>query len=129
MLNVDIENMNKYLNPNKLKLISKGIDSVKSRVVNLNEIYPNLNLTKDKIYDALQKEFLKYHNIEKYDKIFVKNEFDKNFEKENKKIFELFNKYKSWNWLYGECPEFSNSLFYKFDFGLIDLSLIVEKGK
>lgn len=129
MLNVNIENMTNFLNPNKLKLISKGIDSVKSRVVNLTEIYPEKNLDKNKIFSAFEIEFLNYYSIKDFNKIEIKDEFDENFAEENKTISELYKKYSTWNWLFGECPEFSNSLFHKFDFGLIDLSLIVEKGK
>jgi lipoate-protein ligase A len=128
MLNVNIENMNNYLNPNKLKLISKGVDSVKSRVVNLCDIYPNLNLNKELIYEVFEKEFIKYLNIDEYNKIIVEDENSDVSKENNSKVYELFNKYSSWDWLYGECPEFSNSLFHKFDFGLIDLSMIVEKG-
>lgn len=130
MLNVDIENMNNYLNPNKLKLISKGIDSVKSRVVNLCDIYPNLGLCREKIFEGFEKEFMRYFNVDyaNIDKIDVDNENSLNLKEKNPKIFEMYNKYSSWEWLFGECPEFSNSLFHKFDFGLIDLSLIVEKG-
>jgi len=43
LFNVDLKALQKYLNPNKKKLQSKGIDSVISRVMNLNETYPNLS--------------------------------------------------------------------------------------
>jgi lipoate-protein ligase A len=36
MFSVDFNALQKYLNPNKKKLESKGIDSVISRVLNLN---------------------------------------------------------------------------------------------
>lgn len=128
LLNVNLDNMNNYLNPNKLKLISKGIDSVKARVTNLCDIYPQLELNRDKVFSSFEKEFLKYYSISDYDRVLVTDENDSNFQNENNKIFELYKKYSSWEWLYGECPEFSNSLFHKFDFGLIDLSLNVQKG-
>jgi lipoate-protein ligase A len=35
LLNLELDALLKYLNPNKLKLISKGVDSVVSRVMNL----------------------------------------------------------------------------------------------
>lgn len=37
LLNLDLNALQKYLNPNKLKLLSKGVDSVVSRVMNLSE--------------------------------------------------------------------------------------------
>ena len=125
LLNVDMDNMQRYLNPNKLKLISKGVDSVRSRVLNLNEKYPHL--TKDIVYDAIEKAFLKFHGVNEgeYDKVYIE---DENNNKEDK-IKELFNYYNSWEWKFGESPEFTNSLVHKFDWGLVDLSLLVEKGK
>lgn len=42
LLSLDLTALQKYLNPNKLKLISKGVDSVVSRVMNLSEIVPDI---------------------------------------------------------------------------------------
>jgi lipoate-protein ligase A len=123
LINVDLEKMQKFLNPNKLKLISKGVDSVRSRVMNLNEKFPHIN--KEMICGEIQKEFLKFYNAEdKYDTIELENEKACRIEKIN----ELFRYYNSWEWKFGECPEFTNSLAHKFDWGLIDLCLRVEKG-
>lgn len=124
LLNVDLSAMKRYLNPNKLKLISKGVDSVQSRVLNLNEKYPNLN--KDILFEVIEKEFLKYHGIDQNEskKFHIEDISNNKIEKIN----EMFIHYNSWDWKFGECPEFTNSLSYKFDFGLIDLSLKVERG-
>jgi lipoate-protein ligase A len=43
MFSVNFNALQKYLNPNKKKLESKGIDSVISRVANLTEIHPTLS--------------------------------------------------------------------------------------
>lgn len=42
LFNVDLNALQKYLNPNKKKLESKGIDSVISRVMNLKAAYPDI---------------------------------------------------------------------------------------
>ena len=122
MLNVDLANMQKYLNPNKLKLISKGVDSVKSRVLNLNDRFPNIN--KEIVFEAIEKEFLSYHNITEYEKINLDDENSTS----NNKINDLYKHYNSWDWKFGTCPDFTDSLYHKFDWGLIDLSLKVENG-
>jgi lipoate-protein ligase A len=122
LLNVNMENMMKYLNPNKLKLISKGVDSVRSRVLNLQDKFKSL--TKDIMYDSIEKEFLAYHNISEYEKIYIEDEKNP----DNDKINELYNYYGSWDWKFGSCPEFTDSLSHKFDWGLVDLSLFVERG-
>lgn len=125
MLNVNTNDMNKYLNPNKLKLLSKGVDSVKSRVLNLKDKYPFL--TKDIIFDQLIKEFLDYHKVERENTEFI--ELPDEVENKDKKVMDLYNLYNSWEWKFGECPEFTDSLNYKFSWGLVDLSLFVEKGR
>lgn len=43
LLNINSENVKNYLNPNKEKLKSKGIDSVISRITNLQTVKPELD--------------------------------------------------------------------------------------
>lgn len=43
LLNVNSDNVKLYLNPNKEKLKSKGVDSVISRIINLNQVKPDLD--------------------------------------------------------------------------------------
>ena len=42
LVNADMEKLNRYLSPSKAKLQRKGVDSVRSRVVNLKELNPEL---------------------------------------------------------------------------------------
>src|SRR4051812_1653864 len=84
LLNVNMDNMQRYLNPNKLKLISKGVDSVRARVLNLKEKFPNIS--KDLVFDAIEKEFLRYHKIENSTKVIIDDENNSN----NEKVKELF---------------------------------------
>ena len=51
MLDVDMERVSRYLSPSKAKLAAKGVDSVRSRVVNLREFVPELTI--DRLADAL----------------------------------------------------------------------------
>ena len=51
MLDVDLERVSRYLSPSKAKLAAKGVDSVRSRVVNLREFVPELTI--DRLADAL----------------------------------------------------------------------------
>lgn len=126
LLDVNMENMQRFLNPNKLKLISKGIDSVRSRVLNLKEKF--VIATSENVYDVLEKEFLKYYDITDRSE-YTREELPKeNHSDVNNKTLELYKNYNSWEWKFGESPEFTNSLCHKFDFGLIDLSVRVEKG-
>ena len=57
LLDLELGALGKYLNPNKKKLESKGVESVVSRVMNLCEAEPNLD--HDKFCQALKNEFAK----------------------------------------------------------------------
>ena len=121
LYNCNLDMLSEYLNVNKLKLQSKGVDSVKSRVINIIDKYPNIDI--QDIYNQLKKSFIEYYDCDNLDV--------EHIELPNKN-FDVNNDYKqltSWNWLYGSCPEFSNSIEYKFNWGLIDLSLDVIKGR
>ena len=51
MVDVDLEMVQRYLSPSKAKLAAKGVDSVRSRVVNLREFVPDLTIPR--LADAL----------------------------------------------------------------------------
>jgi len=50
----------KYLNPNKEKLKSKGVESVISRIMNLSEIDPTIDHAR--ICETIQKEFCSFYH-------------------------------------------------------------------
>ena len=43
LLNLELGALGRYLNPSKAKMQSKGVDSVVSRVINLQEMCPEIN--------------------------------------------------------------------------------------
>lgn len=60
LLDVKFNDLHNYLNPNKKKLESKGVDSVISRVLNLCSIQPTL--THDKVSTALFESFKRQYD-------------------------------------------------------------------
>ena len=120
LLDVDMNGLSNYLNVNKIKLISKGVDSVRSRVINISEIKPNIK--SEQVYKLLEESFIEYYAPKEIENIEVPN---------NNTEWNVENDYKlitSWEWLYGGSPSFTNSLEFKFNWGLVDLSLNVENG-
>lgn len=120
LIDVDMNKLSNYLTASKLKLKSKGIDSVKSRVINLVDL--NKNIDVDIVKDSLIKE---YKNLNVGTKI---ETFSKNDIETNDKIMEKVNLYKSWNWVYGESPKSNISYEEKFDFGIVNLQLDIDSG-
>jgi lipoate-protein ligase A len=122
LLKVDTEAVQKYLNPNKEKLKSKGIDSVKSRIENLTNL--NSELTHDKLCDAIIQEFKDYYPGYK---AFV-NEINMQEIENNAQIKKIYNELTSWEWLYQKTPQFTNNLETRFDWGIIDIFVNVVDG-
>lgn len=117
LVNSDFSKLAGYLQVSKEKIQSKGIDSVQSRVVNLKEL--NNSITLDGIISNLQSTFIKLYggNGEVLEL--------KPFEEE---IKSLYNKYSSWQWRYGESPNFDISFQKRFTWGEIEICLNCEDG-
>lgn len=62
MLDVELGALQKYLNPNKKKLESKGVDSVVARVMNLKEIVPDIS--HESFCTSVENEFVKKWSAE-----------------------------------------------------------------
>lgn len=124
MINVDVNAIQKYLNPNKEKLKSKGIDSVVSRVQNLIELVPDL--THEKVINQIIDEFLEFHGRRKH----VVEEINKEEVIERNPIVKkTYEELKSWDWTYQSTPQFTNNMETRFIWGIIDLYVQVEKSK
>lgn len=61
LVDVDMQKMGRYLNLSKAKLQSKGVDSVRSRVVNLRELNPNVTI--EGLKSAMAEAFSKPYKI------------------------------------------------------------------
>lgn len=100
LLHLELNALQKYLNPNKLKLISKGVESVVSRVMNLKEKIPDIN--HEKFCEAMESAFIKKWGNKKVNSRLLKVEDLKEIDK----LMEIYEGYKRWEWRFGETPEF-----------------------
>ena len=123
LLDLELGALGKYLNPNKKKLESKGVDSVVSRVMNLTEANPNIN--HNSFCEELQKAFeQKWAPIPVNSTLLTENDMQK-----IPKLMELYEESSKWEWRFGTTPDFSNSMEHKFAWALVDVQFNVEKGK
>ena len=118
LVDVDMQKMGRYLNPSKAKLQSKGVDSVRSRVVNLRELNPNVTI--EGLKSAMAEAFSKVYGLplgrlddESLDMPYVD---------------ELCRKNGSWEWLYGQKIPFTFEWEDRFSWGGIQIALQVENG-
>lgn len=122
LINADMSKLSNYLLPHPKKLQSKGITSVRSRVVNLKEI--NQSLTHELVSKAIIDEFFNEYKTEveiqhlKYADL-IKEE----------KLKEHYARLSDWNWRFGEAPKFNHQLSEYFSWGLVEVYLEVEHAK
>ncbi len=118
LFNTDMSNLVKALKVKELKIKSKGIKSIRSRVANIKD-YINKNMTIYEFKDYLIKNFSRSSEISEY----LLTDYDLAYV--NKKAEE---KFSTWDWNWGESPEFEIQKIKKFHFGLIDLRLNIKGG-
>ncbi|MBO5892373.1 MAG: lipoate--protein ligase [Oscillospiraceae bacterium] len=114
----DAQTIMQVLTPDPLKLQSKGIRSVKSRVGNIRHFLPEvITLTQfwDYLKTALSGSGYTVGSVT---------------EEEQQEILRLkAEKYDTWQWNYGSAPNFQLRCKDRWDGGILEIHLSVEHGK
>lgn len=125
MFKSDLEEVTRALKPNKAKIESKGIKSVRSRVTNIepyvDEQYKNLSTEEFRdlilleIFGVEKREDVKEYHLteEDWQKVYAIRE----------------ERFGNWDWNYGKSPAFDIKESHKFPFGLVDFRFNVKGGK
>lgn len=109
MYDVDIEKLVRALTPDDEKLISKGIQSVRQRVINLKP-YLN-NMTREELMAHFEKSInMPPRNID------------------NNAVEAIERIYRSEEWLWGNNPKFTTNKTMRFSWGKADLFLEVKQN-
>ena len=120
LFDTDLTVLSNALNVKKDKIESKGVKSVKSRVTNIR---PYLNEDVDILTfkDLLLKNIFALNELlpEEYELSDIQRE-------EINKLYK--EKYSTWEWNYGESPDFGYKNYKRFSFGSIDVRLKVKNG-
>ncbi|MGI5985055.1 MAG: lipoate--protein ligase [Clostridiales bacterium] len=132
LIDTDVGKMAKMLTVSPRKLESKGVDSVKSRIINLKELNPDIsvNLLKRSLADAFwnidssagnpaisEPEIIRLDEASEYGGEIALDE-----------IMALRDRYLSRDWNFGSSPEFGIKLYGRYDWGEAELYLAVEDG-
>lgn len=118
LVDVDLDKLSRYLTVSPLKLQSKGIDSVASRVVNLREISSEINI--ENLKSSLIDSFNEFYKTKA--EIITLNE-------KTVDVTAYLKKYNSWEWNYSESPDFTISMEKRFDWGIIEIYMGFSDGK
>ena len=116
LLDTDLSKMSLYLRPSAAKLKSKGVSSVRSRVMNLTEVRPGLSV----------KE-MKEHLISAAE-CFYGCTAQRNRPVNKERLEELCSLYSSHEWIYGKNPTFMYSVSGRFDWGGIEIGFNGSDG-
>lgn len=107
------------LKPSKLKIESKGVKSVRSRITNISSHLAKAMTTEEfmtGLYEFFRKTLADC-------RVYSLSEHDIS---EIQKLADI--KYSTWDWNYGHSPKYAFSNQKKFAFGLVDLRLNVASG-
>ncbi|HHT55784.1 MAG TPA: lipoate--protein ligase [Acholeplasma sp.] len=112
MYDVNVETMIRSITPSNEKLVSKGIDSVRSRVVNLKD---HLNgITQDELINHLEKEITTKEYILSPQEIDI--------------ITEMAKKYESKEWRFQKQPPYTKVIKKRISGGVFEIKLDLNKG-
>lgn len=118
LVDVNMDKLNRYLSPSKAKLQSKGVDSVRSRVVNLKELNPELTI--DAMKQAMIAAFSEVYGLSA--KRIEASDLD------TPQVRELTERNRSWEWNFGRKLPFSVEWEHRFSWGGVQVQLQVENG-
>lgn len=126
LIDIDEEGMVNVLNPNRKKLESKGIQSVRSRVTTvrpyLGEAYQNL--TTQEIYEEI---LTRIFDAERFEDIKTYELSEADWQGIDALAAQ---KYKNWDWNFGASPQFAHKQDQRFEgVGTIEVNTEVEKGR
>lgn len=118
MIDVDKEKLGRYLSPPKAKLSAKGVASVRSRVVNLKELAPELTIDAMKQYMTNAFELVYGTQAEP---IHLTDD-------DLTEIEQLRAEYSTWEYLFGTPLPFTFQCDDYFPWGFIQIQLNAKEG-
>lgn len=121
LLNADLNRLKDYLNPDEKKLQAKGITSVRGRVTNLQELVPDIS--HKQVCIALTEAFFQY-----YGEQVAAEHISPDVNVDLPGFAKIFARQSSWQWNFGEAPQFNHTLEERFSWGGVELHFDVEKG-
>lgn len=119
LVSLDYDKMVRYLQVPQQKIQSKGIESVRSRVINLVDINPGITVedVKESVVECFRQLYGEGGPVLYADEVIDRQEVER-----------LYHKYSSWEWRYGETPQFNMTIDTRFSWGGIELCFLLEKG-
>lgn len=119
LIKTDSAKLAEYLTVNPNKLQKKGVQSVKSRIINLSEL--NNDINSENIIPAL---------INSFEKIYKSNAIELDFDTlaSSDSVKELYDKYRAYYYLYGDWANFTANTIINNSWGLTEIALKINNN-
>lgn len=121
MFDSEIEHVVSALNVKKEKIESKGIKSIRSRVVNISEFMEE-KITMNDFKELILRYIFDVEDVKDVPRYELTEQDWENIHQISRE------RYQSWDWNYGKSPSFNFKESHKFPGGLVDVRLDVKKG-
>ncbi|KAF9644504.1 Lipoyltransferase and lipoate-protein ligase [Thelephora ganbajun] len=122
LISSELGTLGKLLNSNKDTMQTKGVASVRSPVCNLRQHKPDIS-HEDFVY-AVVREFQDHYNIRETIKWVDEGSDCEGIEEIRKGMHEL----TTWDWAFGQTPEFTYTLEHTFGWGTLKTNLHSKHG-
>ena len=118
LISADMEKLQRYLSPSKAKLQAKGVASVRSRVINLQELSP-----------CLTCQTMKQHMRRAFEEVYGLGAASVTLTADDLSVIrETAAQYGAWEYLYGTPLPFSFACESLFDWGQIRIEIQAKNG-
>lgn len=128
LVDVNLLDLSRYLTVSADKMKSHGVDSVRSRVINLKEL--NTEITIKSLSHALISAFKDVYHQNPVSYIQSEDTMELNplLSNGNEELLMLEDKFSSWEWRFGRPIEFQNEMIKRFSWGEVLLQFRVNQG-
>ncbi|KAJ3024334.1 hypothetical protein HKX48_000009 [Thoreauomyces humboldtii] len=122
LIDADLGALGRYLRPPVKNLVGKGVDSVRSTVGKLRD--HSYTVDHSTFSDAVAEEFCRTHRVSLIKPI----ELTMKHLTEHPKIQEYLDEIKTWDWIYGQTPDFTHRLEKIFSWAKVDIIIRSHRG-
>ncbi|BGP29252.1 hypothetical protein JCM10296v2_000990 [Rhodotorula toruloides] len=121
LIDAQLGNLRGVLGNKRELMVTKGVASVPSPVRNLREW--SKDVSHEKFVEVVAREF-----ADKYGLSGEMKRVDESEARENEYVRDVVAELKSWDWQYGQTPEFTHEITGSFDFGSLTMSVSSRHG-
>lgn len=121
LIDSNLSTLSGILTPSKQKIESKGIDSVRARVMNLKDLSRDISIhsMKERIIESFEEH---YGGIDSKTDL-TEHSYDSDT------FNQMYKTQSSWEWIYGDSPSFEAVHSNKFIWGEIEIGFNLIDGK